>query len=101
MGKRIGLFFLGLLGIFAVFLLHSWYKENKRKADRAREALGLIRQEVDKKAALASLGNINIDPAGLTLAKLNEVLQRPPHELSRGTKNSTKLDGLAAAIFAR
>lgn len=55
------------------------------------QALGLIRQEIDEKAALASLGDINIDPAGLTLAKLNEVLQRQPHELSPSAKNSTAL----------
>ena len=42
-----------------------------------------MQQEIDEKAALASIGDVNIDPAGLTLAKLNEVLQRPPHDVFR------------------
>jgi hypothetical protein len=89
--KRIGLFALGLLGVLSVFFVHSWYKDWRHRDEVARQALEVIRQEIAESSALASLGDINIDPTDVTLEKLNEVLQRPGHEISDRPKNSKSI----------
>ena len=70
MRKKLGLFVLGLLGVLSLFFLHSWYKDSRRRNEVARQALGVIRQEMAESTALASLGDIDIDPAEITLKKL-------------------------------
>ena len=88
MRQKIGLFVLALLAVVSLFFLLPWYKESRRRDEAARRALGEIRQEIAETSALAALGDINIDPADVTLKSLNDVLQRSPHEISDHPKNS-------------
>jgi hypothetical protein len=76
------------VGIFLGFLIVAGlvgsyeHRDMRERRQRANEAFQMIRQETDEKAKLAALGDVSIDPAGLTLGKLNDILQRQPHKLA-------------------
>ena len=65
----------------AVLFATYWYKDARQRRQELKQALQMVRQEVKEKEALASLGNINIDPSGLTLGILNDLLRQPAHKL--------------------
>jgi len=86
--KNSGVLVLGLLGAAGAFFLYPWYRNYRRQVQEGKQALNELHQFIAESSSLATLGDINIDPADVTLKKLNEVLQRPPHEISARPKNS-------------
>jgi len=86
-GKHIGVLVLALLGAAAAFSLYAWYRNYSRQARAGDQALSEIRQFISESSSLATLGDINIDPADVTLQKLDKALQRPSHEILRNSKS--------------
>jgi hypothetical protein len=82
---------LGLLGVAGAFFLYPWYKNYRRQVPEGAQALNELHQFIAESSSLVTLGDINIDPADVTLKKLNDVLQRPPHEISARPKNSKSI----------
>jgi len=87
-GKHIGVLVLALLGAAAAFSLYAWYRNYSRQARAGDQALSEIRQFISESSSLATLGDINIDPADVTLQKLDKPLQRPSHEILRNSKSA-------------
>jgi hypothetical protein len=88
MRNWIGRVSLTLLIAAIVIFGMLWNNYEGKKRDLAKQALRTINQEIEETGRLASLGEISIDPSGLTLEKLNDVLRQPPHKLeSRGGSN--------------
>lgn len=81
MRKLICRVFLGVALAAVVIFGMVWLKNERRKTETAKQALRTINQEVEEKERLASLGDIHIELSGLTLGKLNDLLQQPPHKL--------------------
>jgi hypothetical protein len=88
--KRIAFYLLGLLGVAFLLLAYPLYRENQVRTEHKRKANQLLSQMFAEQNALASLGDIDINPAGLTLAGLNEVLQQPARKVS-DARNRTRL----------
>ena len=65
-----------------------WYKRTLKGEARSRQAFQMVSQEIEEENKLASLGDIGIDPSGLTLGKLNDLLRLPAHRLSSAPNSS-------------
>jgi hypothetical protein len=86
MKKWMGRGFLGLILAAVAVVGAYWYKDELKRNEKSRQALQTASQEIEEKDRLASLGDLSIDLSGLTLGKLNDVLQQPNHRLdSRGS----------------
>lgn len=90
MKKWMGRVLLTFIVAAAVFAGTFWYKGIQKKREQERQARQMIRQDIEEKARLASLGDISIDPSGLTLGKLNDILRQPAHKLTSAA-TSTRL----------
>lgn len=85
MWKRICAYILGIpLAFLGVLYAYGW-RQHQQAVEQARELLADL---AGKYAALDSLGDIDLDPSGLTLAKLEERFHQPARTL-RGTENTT------------
>jgi hypothetical protein len=89
--KNSGVLVLGLLGAAGAFFLYPWYRNYRRQVQEGEQALNELHQFIAESSSLATLGDINIDPTDVTLKKLNQVLQRPPHAISGRPKNSKSI----------
>jgi hypothetical protein len=90
MKKWMGGILLGFIVSAAVLVGTYRYRDAQKRREQARQALQMIRQDIEEKARLASLGDISIDPSGLTLGKLNDILRQPAHKLTSAA-TSTRL----------
>jgi hypothetical protein len=59
-----------------------WYKHTPKNEAQSRQAFQIVSQEIEEKNKLASLGDIGIEPSGLTFGKLNDLLRQPDHKLN-------------------
>jgi hypothetical protein len=90
MKRRIVVAIIALVLAVVVFIGLPWYREVQRSRELAKQALLTIHQEIEEKEKLMALGNINVDLSGLTLERLNSLLQQQAHRLDSNT-SSTRL----------
>jgi hypothetical protein len=83
--KRICAYILGIpLAFFGVLYAYSWH-QRQQAAEQGRKVLADL---AGKYEALDSFGDIDLDPSGLTLARLEERFHQPARTL-RGAQNTT------------
>jgi hypothetical protein len=85
--KRICAYILGIpLAFLGVLYAYGW-RQHQQAVEKARKLLADITAKYE---ALDSLGDIDLDPSGLTLAKLEERFHQPDRTLP-GAKNTTRV----------
>jgi hypothetical protein len=85
--KRVCAYILGIpLAFFGVLYAYSW-RQHQQAAEQGRKVLADL---AGKYEALDSFGDIDLDPSGLTLAKLEERFHQPARTL-RGAQNTVTI----------
>lgn len=88
--KRIAIYCIGLLSAGLLVLGYFWLKEWPERAKTRREVEGFLAEENAEKTALESLGDVNLDLADMSLARLEQKLHSPRLRLP-GAQNTTRL----------
>jgi hypothetical protein len=85
--KRVCAYILGIpLAFFGVLYAYSW-RQHQQAAEQGRKVLADL---AGKYEALDSFGDIDLDPSGLTLARLEERFHQPARTL-RGAQNTVTI----------
>jgi len=84
--QRIFAYLLVPLTLVGLLYMYSWH-QRRRTAEQGRKLLADV---AEKYEALDSLGDIDLDPSGLTLAKLEERFHQPARTLP-GAENTTRV----------
>jgi hypothetical protein len=90
MRKRIVIYILCFFVAVVVLLGYFWLKERQIRAETARDLNAFFADELAKKNALESLGDIELNPPDLSLGKLEEKLHQPSKR-KPGSQNTTRL----------
>ena len=91
MWKRNCAYILGIpLAFFGLLYAHGWHEQRKAAGHMRR----LLADLAAKYEALDSFGDIDLDPAGVTLGKLEEHF-RQPGRIFPGGRNTTIVVGHA------
>jgi hypothetical protein len=88
--KRLSAFVAILLGLAFMSFGYAWFENWKFRQEMLKELGPILADEQEQKNELLALGEVDLNPSGLTLATLEQRLKGPVLKQS-GDFNSTKL----------
>jgi hypothetical protein len=88
--NRIAICCLGLFSVCLLVLVYFWFQNRLVRAEAAKAANASLAEEIAQKDALESLDEIDLNPADLSLERLEAKLHQPQLK-QPGSTNTTKL----------
>jgi hypothetical protein len=88
--KRIGIYCIAFVGVWLVVSGYYWFRARQVRAEAAKSLESFFAEEIAQKKALELLGDVDLNPSDLGLAKLQEELHQPALKQS-GAKNTTRV----------
>jgi hypothetical protein len=88
--KRIAIYCIGFLSVWFIVFGYFWLRDRPERVKAAKELEAFLAVENAQKAALESLGEVSLDLADLSLAKLEQKLHSPTLR-QPGARNTTRL----------
>jgi hypothetical protein len=88
--RRIAIYCVAFLGVWFLVAGYYWFKARQVRAESAKALEPFLAEEMAQKNALESLGTVNLNPADLSLASLQDKLHEPALR-QPGARNTTRL----------
>jgi len=88
--KRIVIYCISFLALLLLVAGYFYFEDRRIRAESAKKSEPFIADEIAQIKGLQSLGTVSIDPANLTLARLQEGLHTPAIK-KPGSRNTTRL----------